>query len=89
MRSYASVILHLLAPITPSILLLDEPEAFLHPPQARLLGEIIAAERPSRAQLVVATHSPDVLHGLMNRMWLPTAFGCLGFSLKDCNGAFA
>ena len=66
MRSYASVILHLLAPITPSILLLDEPEAFLHPPQARLLGEIIAAERPSRAQLVVATHSPDVLHGLIN-----------------------
>ena len=58
MRSYASVILHLLAPITPSILLLDEPEAFLHPPQARLLGEIIAAERPSRAQLVVATHRP-------------------------------
>ena len=35
MRSYASVILHILAPITPSILLLDEPEAFLHPPQAK------------------------------------------------------
>ena len=66
MRSFASVILHLLVPITPSILLLDEPEAFLHPPQARLLGEIIASERSSRAQLVVATHSPDVLHGLIN-----------------------
>lgn len=66
MRSFASVILHLLAPITPSILLLDEPEAFLHPPQARLLGEIIADERPSRAQLFVATHSPDVLRGLTN-----------------------
>ena len=66
MRSFASVILHLLAPITPSILLLDEPEAFLHPPQARLLGEIIATEKSSRAQLFVATHSPDVLHGLIN-----------------------
>ena len=65
MRSFASVILHLLAPITPNILLLDEPEAFLHPPQARLLGEIIAAERSNRAQLFVATHSPDVLHGLI------------------------
>ena len=42
MRSFASVILHMLAPDTPSILLLDEPEAFLHPPQARLLGEFIA-----------------------------------------------
>lgn len=66
MRSFASVILHLLAPTTPSILLLDEPEAFLHPPQARLLGEIIAAERSAHAQLIVATHSPDVLHGLTN-----------------------
>ena len=66
MRSFVSVILHLLAPITPSILLLDEPEAFLHPPQARILGEIIASEKPSKAQLFVATHSPDVLHGLFD-----------------------
>ena len=66
MRSFASVILHLLAPITPSILILDEPEAFLHPPQAKLLGELIAKERSSRAQLFVATHSPDVLNGLLN-----------------------
>ena len=66
MRSFASVIIHLLAPTTPSILLLDEPEAFLHPPQARLLGEIIANERSSRAQIFVATHSPDVLQGLIN-----------------------
>ena len=66
MRSFASVILHLLAPITPTVLILDEPEAFLHPPQARLLGEIIAGERSSQTQLFVATHSPDVLHGLIN-----------------------
>ena len=66
MRSFASVILHLLAPITPSILILDEPEAFLHPPQAKLLGELIAKKRSSRAQLFVATHSPDVLNGLLN-----------------------
>ena len=66
MRSFASVILHLLAPITPTALILDEPEAFLHPPQARLLGEIIATERSFKTQLFVATHSPDVLHGLIN-----------------------
>ena len=66
MRSFASVILHLLAPITPSILILDEPEAFLHPPQAKLLGELIAKERSSRSQLFIATHSPDVLNGLLN-----------------------
>ena len=65
MRSFASVVLHLLAPVTPSILLLDEPEAFLHPPQARLLGELIVTERSSRAQVFMATHSPDVLDGLL------------------------
>ena len=66
MRSFASVVLHLLAPVSPSILLLDEPEAFLHPPQARLLGEIIATEKSPGSQLFLATHSSDVLQGLIN-----------------------
>ena len=66
MRSFASVLLYLLAPITPSILLLDEPEAFLHPPQAKLLGELIAKDRSTRSQLFMATHSSDVLNGLLN-----------------------
>lgn len=66
MRSFANVILHLLVPITPSILVLDEPEAFLHPPQAKLLGELIAKERAAQTQLFIATHSPDVLNGLLN-----------------------
>ncbi len=65
MRSFASVVLHALAPTTPTVLLLDEPEAFLHPPQARLLGKILATERATQGQLFVATHSPDVLSGLM------------------------
>ena len=66
MRSFASVVMHLLTPTTFTLLLLDEPEAFLHPPQARLLGEIIATEKSPRAQLFLATHSPDVLQGLIN-----------------------
>ena len=66
MRSFASVLLHLFVPTTPSLLLLDEPEAFLHPPQARYLGELIATKRNQDAQLFVATHSPDVLRGLLN-----------------------
>ena len=59
MRSFASVILHLLAPGTPSTLLLDEPEAFLHPPQARLLGEIIVTERPNRGEQSNQTEPPS------------------------------
>lgn len=66
MRSFASVVLHMLAPNTQSVLLLDEPEAFLHPSQARLLGEFIAKEKPDNTQLFVATHSADALQGLLN-----------------------
>jgi len=66
MRSFASIIMHLLVPSWPSILILDEPEVYLHPPQARLLGEIIASERVPTAQLFVATHSPDVLRGILD-----------------------
>ena len=66
MRSFASVVLYMLAPKTQTILLLDEPEAFLHPSQARLLGEFIANEKPPHAQLFIATHSADVLQGLLN-----------------------
>ena len=65
MRSFASVILRLMTPANISILLLDEPEAFLHPPQARFLGELIATAKPPGSQLFIATHSPDVLQGLV------------------------
>jgi predicted ATPase len=65
MRSFATVLLYVLVADTHSIQFLDEPEAFLHPPQARLLGELIARERKARAQLFIATHSTDVLDGLI------------------------
>ena len=65
MRSFAAVILHVLAARTHSIQFLDEPEAFLHPPQARLLGRYIAENRPGNSQLFISTHSTDVLDGLV------------------------
>lgn len=65
MRSFATVLLYVLAAENHSIQLLDEPEAFLHPPQARLLGEYIATERRAKSQLFIATHSTDILDGLM------------------------
>lgn len=66
MRSFATVVLHVLATGSRSVQFLDEPEAFLHPPQARLLGELIAREREGEAQLFIATHSTDILEGLMS-----------------------
>jgi ABC-type transporter Mla maintaining outer membrane lipid asymmetry ATPase subunit MlaF len=65
MRSFATVLLYALAADNHSIQFLDEPEAFLHPPQARLVGEFIARERKSKSQLFIATHSTDVVEGLI------------------------
>lgn len=65
MRSFAAVLLHVLATNHHSIQFLDEPEAFLHPPQARLLGKYIAEGRREKSQLFIATHSTDILDGLI------------------------
>lgn len=47
------------------ITLIDEPEAFLHPPQARFIGSLLAKEHTNN-QLIIATHSGDVLRGLLD-----------------------
>jgi hypothetical protein len=48
------------------IVLIDEPEAFLHPPQARLLGEIFVDLSRRGVQLIVSTHSDDFLQGVLS-----------------------
>lgn len=65
MRSYAGVLLHT-STGRESIMLVDEPEAFLHPPQARLLGSVLVKERAEERQLFVATHSADILRGILD-----------------------
>lgn len=47
--------------------LIDEPEAFLHPPQAFLIGRAIAEMTQEGHQLFVATHSAEVLRGILSR----------------------
>ena len=49
-----------------NILLLDEPESFLHPPLAKQLGEIIAESANSNKQIFISTHSVDLLKGILN-----------------------
>ncbi|WP_171898730.1 ATP-dependent endonuclease [Curtobacterium sp. UCD-KPL2560] len=46
------------------IVLIDEPEAFLHPPQARLLGQFLAEQQATGTQVIVSTHSEDVVAGM-------------------------
>ena len=65
MRSFVGVLLNAFIS-NHSVLFIDEPEAFLHPPQARLLGKMLAKDLPSARQLFLATHSGDFLKGLLD-----------------------
>lgn len=61
-RSFAGILLAILGEAAP-IVLIDEPETFLHPPQARQIGAALAGLR-EESQVFVATHSLDVLLGI-------------------------
>ncbi|MCI1733419.1 MAG: ATP-binding protein [Bacteroidales bacterium] len=65
MRSFAGIILNTFISDY-SITIIDEPEAFLHPPQARLLGEILAKNKKPNSQLFISTHSEDFIKGLID-----------------------
>nr|WP_315467286.1 AAA family ATPase [uncultured Undibacterium sp.] len=61
-KSYAGILFEAVASER-DITLLDEPEAFLHPPQMRRLGETLSSE--VKGQLIVSTHSSDILRGFL------------------------
>lgn len=65
MRSFASILLDTFTSEY-SITLIDEPEAFLHPPQDRILGKMLAKNNPNDRQLLISTHSEDFLQGLLD-----------------------
>jgi energy-coupling factor transporter ATP-binding protein EcfA2 len=65
MRSFAGVLLATSVGHE-SIFLIDEPEAFLHPPQARLLAGSLIQDKGQDRQLFIATHSTDILRGALD-----------------------
>lgn len=48
-----------------SLFLIDEPESFLHPPQARLLGDYIVKLSKGK-QCFIATHNIDIIRGIID-----------------------
>jgi ABC-type cobalamin/Fe3+-siderophores transport system ATPase subunit len=71
LRAYVGIVL-LLAATDYLGVMLDEPEAFLHPPQERALGRRIAKQaRQARSQVIIATHSLDILLGVLSDETVP------------------
>lgn len=65
MRSLLGLLLPVITATYP-IVLIDEPEAFLHPPQAYQLGKTLATiTRERRIQVILATHDRNLLAGLL------------------------
>ena len=62
-RSFTSIICRVITESRP-IQLIDEPEAFLPPPLAKLVAQSILNDSGDR-QTILATHSSDVLRGLL------------------------
>lgn len=64
-RSFVGIILGLLFS-KGRIVLLDEPEAFLHPAQARFLGKWIGDHKDIiNGQLIISTHNANFLSGII------------------------
>jgi hypothetical protein len=65
MKNFVGVMLNTMIS-NKSITLIDEPEAFLHPPQARLLGQMLTKDEKRTGQLIISTHSGDFLRGVID-----------------------
>lgn len=64
-RSFVGALLATLCGSHP-VLMIDEPEAFLHPPQARRLSAFLArTAAEADRQVIIATHSADVVRGAL------------------------
>lgn len=66
-RSFTATILTLLFS-EGKVILIDEPEAFLHPEQARILGAWISENfNEFKSQILITTHSSSFLQGLLSK----------------------
>jgi AAA15 family ATPase/GTPase len=65
-RAYLKLIFSLLNPVN-HVLLIDEPELFIHPPQRRALGKFIAyLTAKQKKQLFIATHDAEFIRGILS-----------------------
>lgn len=65
-RSFTGIILNLILK-NYGIYLVDEPESFLHAPQAKIMGNVIANLLGDDRQAIISTHSEEIIKGLLEK----------------------
>lgn len=63
-KSFVGIMLYLMIDHYRTFLI-DEPESFLHPPQAKIMGEIIGQTLSEHQQVFISTHSEEIVKGLL------------------------
>lgn len=63
-KSFTGILLYLMLDYYRTYLI-DEPESFLHPPQARIMGQIIGKTLSDMQQAFISTHSEEIIKGLL------------------------
>ena len=63
-KSFTGILLYLMLDYFCTFLI-DEPESFLHPPQARIMGQVIGESLANDQQAFISTHSEDIIKGLI------------------------
>lgn len=66
MRSLAGILLYLSIDFY-RIFLIDEPESFLHPPQATIMGHVVSEMLSEKRQAFISTHSQHFIKGLLEK----------------------
>lgn len=64
-KSFTGILLYLMLDYFCTFLI-DEPESFLHPPQANIMGRIIGETLTDSQQAFISTHSEDIIKGLLS-----------------------
>ena len=64
-KSFTGILLYLMIDYYCTFLI-DEPESFLHPPQANIMGRIIGQTLQEKQQAFISTHSEEVIKGLLD-----------------------
>lgn len=63
-KSFTGILLYLMLDYYRTYLI-DEPESFLHPPQARIMGQIIGQTLADQQQAFISTHSEEIIKGCL------------------------